>query len=93
MRGEIKGDVRLPHLGRNLDARLLQIGEDFISLDEEQGLLPPRSAESKFYSTAISISYTPGSMANDSVNWDVEELEAKREEIEKKNLLKIILTV
>ena len=32
-------------------------------------------------------------MANDSVNWDVEELEAKREEIEKKNLLKIIPTV
>jgi len=28
-----------------------------------------------------------------SVNWDVEELEAKREEIEQKNLLKIIPTV
>jgi hypothetical protein len=24
------------------------------------------------------------------VNWDVEELEAKREEIEKKNLLKVL---
>ena len=28
-----------------------------------------------------------------SVNWDVEELEAKRKEIEEKNLLKIVPTV
>jgi hypothetical protein len=32
-------------------------------------------------------------VVNDSVNWDVEELEAKRKEIEEKNLLKIVPTV
>ena len=32
-------------------------------------------------------------MTYGSVNWDVEELEAKREEIEEKNLLKIVPTV
>jgi len=32
-------------------------------------------------------------MADVSVNWDVEELEAKKDEIESKDLLKVIPTI